>query len=254
MANLRSFYGNLYIAPVNDAGTLTGNWEFLGEAYPMSLQLSKEVTSFMGRTKATYNKQIGSKEKPSTATGSLRLNEYSAKHVAKALSALISTRAVSSSTLSAKAVTVGDYGEYVDIGTEDLSSVVVQDATDTTTYVLDTDYSLDAVLGLIAPIDGGSIAEDATLHISATGAANTDTRLTIGGAGTTQKYAIKGALVDEFEGTDVKLYLRKVLLTTNAEVILVSDEGAEKEALDFTLTPEIPTGQTDYGTLDGLPM
>lgn len=253
MARLMSFSGCIYLAEVNDDGTLAGNWEALGEAYPLSIKITDEIVKMRSRRCDTVGAIIATKSKPSDAGGSLTLHEYTVQNVAKALKGIITTRAVSSSSLTAQAVTLGDYGEYVDIGTEDLSSVVVQDVTDTTTYVLDTDYKLNAVLGLISPISGGAIAEDAVVHVTATGAANTDERLTIG-AGSSKKYAIKGNLLDDMNGDTVKVYLRKVLITAANEINFVSDESTEHEQLDFELAPEIPTGQTDYGYIDGLPI
>jgi hypothetical protein len=246
-----SFVGCIFMADVADDGALTSKWESPGEAYPLSLKLSEEVVKVMGRTCVTKGKVIGTKSKPADISGSLTLHEYKVKNVARALQAMVSARSVSSSTLTSEAVVLGKFGEFSDIGTEDLSSVVVKDATDTTTYVENTDYLLDSVLGLISPVSGGAIAEDATVHVSGDGAANSDNRLTIG-AGTSQKVAIKGHLLDEFSGDTMKIYLRKVLLTSSNETNLASEDGTEHEQLEFELVPEIPTGQTDYGTLDGL--
>jgi hypothetical protein len=47
-----------------------------------------------------------------------------------------------------------------------VSSVVVKDSTDTTTYVLNTDYQIDAESGAIRPLSTGNISADAVLHVS----------------------------------------------------------------------------------------
>lgn len=47
-----------------------------------------------------------------------------------------------------------------------LSAVVVQNQAGDTTYVLDTDYSLDAIEGVVTRLDGGAIAAGATLSIA----------------------------------------------------------------------------------------
>lgn len=249
----RSFSGCLYVAAVNDSGTVTGKWEHLGEAFPLSLKLTEEVIKVRGRTCTTNGNIIGTKTKPADAGGSLTLFDYIANNVARMVKGSVATRAVSSSSLSAEAVTLGKYDEYADIGAEDLTSVVVKDDSDTDTYVEDTDYTINSVLGLISPIRGGDIAEDEVVHITATVGANTDERITIG-AGSTAKVALKGSLTDDFTGDVCKVYLRMVTLTANNEVILLSDEATEREQLDFELTPEIPSGQTDYGYIDGLPL
>lgn len=48
----------------------------------------------------------------------------------------------------------------------DVNTVVVKDVTDTTTYVLDTDYRLNAAAGSIEVIAGAGITTDDVLHIS----------------------------------------------------------------------------------------
>ncbi len=253
MSDVMSFIGCIFLADVDAAGAITSKFKEAGEAYPLSLELTEEIVKIMGRTCTTNGKVIGTKTKPSDAGGSLVLHEYKADNVAGALHGVVTTLAVSSSTLTSQAVILGKFDEYTEIGTEDLSSVVVKDATDTTTYVLGTDYKIDTVLGLLSPLSGGAIAEDATVHVSAAGGGNTDQRISIG-AGATVKKAIKGHLIDEFSGKDIKVFLRMVTMVSTKEVVLASDDGTEHETIEFDLVPEVPAGQSDYGTLDGLPL
>lgn len=61
----------------------------------------------------------------------------------------------------------------------DVTGVVVENAAETVTYVLNTDYSLDAKNGMITPIAGGAIAiaaaaSDIVLHVAYTYAAYTN--------------------------------------------------------------------------------
>lgn len=250
----RSFHGCIYAASVNAAGTLTSKWTELGEAYPLSLLMTQEVVPVVGRTCVTNGLVIGSKTKPAESGGSLTLFDYTVENVARTLQGLVSTRAVSETSLSDSEIVLGKFNEWIDIGTEDLSSVVVKNSGGTVTHVLGTDYQLNTVLGLIKPVQGGAIAEDSTVLVSATGAANTDKRLTIGAGSGTAKIAIKGSLIDDFDAEVHKVYLRMVRLTPTNEVVLLSDPGTEREQLNFDLSPEIPTGQSDYGYIDGLPI
>lgn len=249
----RSFSGCLYSAEVNEDGTLAGKWGEWGEAYPLTLQLPEEIVKVLGRTCETDGKVIGTKSRPSDAGGSVTMFDYTASNVARALKGMVTTRAVSETTITAEAVTLGKFNEFSEIGTEDLGSVVVQDETDATTYTVGVDYKINETLGLIAPLSGGAIAEDATVHVSATGAANTDQRVTIG-AGSSKKLAIKGKMIDDYDGSVHKIFLRKVRVVSSSGATLVSDPGTEREQLDFELTPEIPTNQSDYGHIDGLPI
>lgn len=252
MANVKSFIGSIYLAEVNDVGIVTGPWNYAGEAYPLTVKLTDEIVKIRGRTTLTAGAVIGTKSKPGDASGGITLHEYTADNVAKALKALVTTRAVSASALTNEAVTLTGFNEYTAIGTEDLSGVVVKNDTGDTTYVVDVDYKINLVLGLITPLSTGDIGATDTLHISGTGGANTDERIIIG-AGSSAKYAIKGELRDEFTNKPSKLYLKKVLMVASKEVNFVSDEGTDHETLEFELTPEIPTGDSDYGYVDGLP-
>lgn len=253
MGKSRTFYGDIFLAKVNDGGALLSKYEFLGEAYPLTVKINKDVITILGRTTKTNGKVIDSKEKPADTGGSLNVLAYTAANVAKALDGLVTTRNVAETTLTAEPVTLGKFREYSEIGTEDLSSVVVKDVTDTTTYTSGVDYDLNAALGLISPVEGGAIAEDAVVHVSAVGAANTDQRITIG-AGSSGKYALKGNLIDDFSGEQGKFLLRKVRLVSKSEVVVYSDPDTPREGLQFDLIPELPTGQSDYGYFDGLPL
>ena len=59
----------------------------------------------------------------------------------------------------------GDEGTTAYVGLI-AGTVTVKDSTGETTYTEDTDYSLDRETGTITLVDGGSIAEDATLTVS----------------------------------------------------------------------------------------
>lgn len=60
---------------------------------------------------------------------------------------------------------VAHLGKGIKVDHWNVSSVVVTDSTATTTYVLDTDYKVDLVLGLIYPLSTGSISEDEDLLV-----------------------------------------------------------------------------------------
>lgn len=250
MAHLATFAGCIYVAPVADDGSLTGPWQELGEVAPLSIQLQDEdPITIMGRTCKTYGKTIASKPQPGSATGSLTMYEYTADNVARALKGMVTETDTAATTLSDKAVTLAGVGEFVEIGAEELSGVTVTGTGGA--LVEGTDYEINTALGLIAA--KSDTAANQAVTISAEAAEYKQPRVTIG-ANTNAKYAIRGLLINEFTGKQVKVHLRKVLFSSNAEIVLVSEEDTEREGMQMTLTPEIPTGQSDYGTIDGLPL
>jgi hypothetical protein len=251
MAHLATYVGCIYVAPVANDGTLTAPWEELGEAYPLSIQLTDaDPIAPKGRTCETEGKTIDTKTKTGDATGSLTLHEYTAKNVARALKGIVSINAVPESTLADVEIELKGIGQFIDIGKEDLSGVTVTTMADIA-LVEGIDFKINKVLGIIAPLT--EAVANTTIQVSGTSAADSGTVIRIG-AGISGKYAIKGHLINEFSRARVKLYLRKVLISSNAEINFVSEEDTEHETIEMTLTPEVPTGQSDYGTIDGLPL
>ena len=251
MAHLAKWAGCIYVAPVADDGALLEPWEELGEAAPLSIQLQdEEPTTRKGRTCKTYGKVIASKSNPGTATGSLTMFEYTAVNVARALKGMVRTADQTSTTLTDQDVELKEIGQYIDIGAEELSGVTVTDSGGSA-LVEGEDYEINTALGLIAAKTTSTA--NTTVKVSGTSAAYAEPRIVIG-ADAAAKYAIKGLLINEYTGKQSKVYLRKVLFSTNSEVVLLSEEDTEAESIALTLTPEIPSGRSDYGHIDGLPL
>ena len=251
MAHMATFAGCVYVAPVSDDGTLLGPWEFLGQVAPLSVQLQdEEPTPIKGRTCEDYGKVIASKPNPGTASGSLTMYEYTAANVARALKGIVTTTDVEASTITDQSLTFQDVLQFIDVGKEELSNVVVKDENDNV-LVAGEDYHINPHLGLIAPKKEDWANK--TVKVSASCAEYKKPRVVIGGGGNI-KYAMKGSHINEFNGERSKFYLRKVLFSSSAEIVTVSEDGTEREGMQMALTPEIPTGQSDYGHWDGLPL
>jgi hypothetical protein len=62
-------------------------------------------------------------------------------------------------------------GTYYDLGYINITTAVVMDETDTTTYVEGTDYILNKTAGMIGIIIGGGIADASVLHVTLSAAA-----------------------------------------------------------------------------------
>lgn len=256
MAHLATFAGCIYVARVDEDGNIidqNGNssdeWYFLGEVAPLSIQLpDDEPTTIKGRTCKTHGKIIASKSQPGNATGSLTLHEYTASNVARALRGMVTVTPASTSDIT-KTITLRNLDRYIDIGETHISGYVVKVGDDT--LVEGDDYDINPTLGLIAA--KSAAAKDKTVTITGQSASPSRTHIVIG-ATASQKYAVQGLLINEFTGDKVSVYLRKVLFSSNAEIVLVSEEATEHEAIQMNLTLEIPYGQTDYGVIDGLPL
>jgi len=74
-------------------------------------------------------------------------------------------------------VTVDNLGTAYPIGVKYVSDVIVKDDTDTTTYVENVDYLLDADKGTITALDTGSITAGDILHVTADNAKYDEIRI-----------------------------------------------------------------------------
>jgi len=253
MAKLRQWSGCIFFRHVDEDGAVTGDGGYteFGEVEPMTLSFPQEIIQKLGRTCVTNGLVVGTRAKAGDAGGTLKTVDYQPDNVAFALRATKSVRAISGSSLTAEALTMTALGVWYDVGTTKLSAISMQDVTDTTTYVLGTDYMVNAELGLFKAIDGGAITALDVVHITATGAADTSNAYALG-AGDSALLEIIGTLEDAFSGEKADVHLRMVRMVADGDYVVVSEEDTEQEELSFLLTPVVPTGQTDYGTVGGV--
>jgi len=132
-----------------------------------------------------------------------------------------------------------------------ISSVVVKDVTDVTTYVLDTDYSvINATTGEIKILSTGAIAASAVLHISYDYAVRNRTKVVPG-----KDFTITGTARIEIEVTNGLPLTWKI---NNAELKIEGDTAISPDTwseasivlnilVDKTVTPTEPMGALYIG-------
>jgi hypothetical protein len=121
-------------------------------------------------------------------------------------------------------------------GVQQVSNVVVKSADDVTTYVLTTDYTVDAALGRITIVDGGGIADGADLHITYDIAATSQKR--VSSSGTTVEGALR-FLADNPEGDDVDYYLPSVKLSPNGDFQIKSENDWTKMPMKVSVSADL---------------
>ena len=245
--------GTVYMRPVDSAGVPTGNFLPVGDAYPLSCQVQTDQVKVKSRRVETAGQIIASKNEITDTSGNLTLHEWNAANLAWALAGGYTARTASSGTVAAEAVTAGAVGEYVELAHPDVSSVVVKDVSDVTTYVEGTDYSVDAKLGMITILDGGSITAADVLHIDYSYAAEAGYRVEIG-TDAQIRVEIKAHLYNEFADKHLKIELDSVVLAASSEINFISEAGSEGEQLQFSMTLETVSGNTSPGRVDGIEM
>lgn len=246
--SVKSWSACVWLTPVDEAGNPTGPRKSPGEVNPLSITLNEDIITIEGNTCETRGKVIASRTSNTTVSGSMTFREWDADNLAAGLKGLVEVSTRTASTLSGKSVTLGKLDEWVEIGAQDLSAVVVTSAGGDE-LVEDVDYKINTPLGLIVPLKA-DVAET-TVTIDAESAA-AQGRIVHIGAGASKKYRIEWVGIDKFTDEEAKGVLYKVRVSANGEVNQASESGTENEPIQLTLTPELPTGGKSYGKVEGL--
>lgn len=251
--------GTVYMAPVDENGVKTGDFRQVGDAYPLSVQVQTEQIKKKSRMVERAGQVIAARSKIADdgITGSLTLHEWNAANLAWALSGTAVELTAAGDSVSEEAVTAPAAGEYVQLGgatpRRNVSNVVVTTSPSGTTYVADTDYKLDAKLGLITILAAGDITEEDSLLVSYDYAAESGYQVDVG-SHVTLRVAILANLYDEYRGSYYTLELDSVVLNASQEINFISEEDSTGELLQFGMTLETLSGNSSPGRVDGIPM
>jgi hypothetical protein len=177
----KNFAGNLRIAQVNKDGVVIG--PFIGILNTVKCELQTPAPENIDQNSKNISTigQLKSRAqipKPTTLAVSIddlddqrvmafALNGISqafaqaAKHVKTQAGGAVVDEAVSATTL----------GTPIQLANFAVSSVVVKNSAGSTTYVVNTDYTVDAINGTVTPLTGGTITASQALKVSYTAAA-----------------------------------------------------------------------------------
>ena len=249
--------GTVYMAPVNSSGVKTGDFTKVGDAYPLSVQVSTKQFERKSRMVERAGQIIASKTEIDTINGSLTLHEWNAKNLAWAVSGSAAAMTGTGASVTDEAVTAPAAGEYVQLGgttpRRNISAVTVTTSPAGTTYDVTDDYELDTTLGLLTITSTGDISEDDALLVSYTYAAESDQRVSIG-TSVQIRVAILAHLYDEYRQEHYIMELDSAVLASSSEINFISDEDSDGEPLQFSMVLETLSGQTSPGRIDGVPL
>ena len=117
-------------------------------------------------------------------------------------------------------------GAIVDLGYYNASVIVIQDVTDTTTYIEGTDYEFDAKAGYVSitpTADGGSITTGDVLHIAVTAPAMADMNT----SATMKVSSLNGRFVvitSSQTGNNFKYLFKNCAVTQDGDFMVKGDE------------------------------
>lgn len=161
--------GRVFIDRLTDAGVATG-LKIAGACTKFEINTESELKEQTSKGRDDYGQVLASVTLPGKSNISLTLNQLDAENLAMAFLGSQSPNDQAAGTVASGTpeAVIAHVGYYSDLEFEMVSTVVVKDDSDSTTYVAGTDYEVDARLGLIKTLAGGSISEGDTLHVSYT--------------------------------------------------------------------------------------
>lgn len=243
--------GRLYFDPFDGAGNLTGERE-IGDCPGFTISVESKKLDH-------YSSTSGVQENDATVTlsidrkGEITVNNISDENLQLFVIGALATVTQSSGSVTDEARTVMKDRHYQlgvstgnPTGVRGVSSVVVTDNAGTTTYVLGTDYELDATLGRIYIKPTGTITDGQTIKIDYTRAANS--RKQISAASLTETRGALRFVADNPRGANRDLFMPSASLSPTGDAPFI---GADKW-MEFKLavSAEKPaTGSALY--LDG---
>ncbi|MFO7582115.1 hypothetical protein [Guyparkeria sp.] len=216
--------GDIFIDVLDDTMNPTGYLPPVNATRFVVAAKGAETKERQSRMRDSYGTVLDSVSKPNPHETAVDFDDLSGAILAMAFSGTTSTLAEGGVTAQAVEVTA-KLGNWVEIGYRNVTTLVVKDATDTTTYVAGTDYELNARLGLVRAIPGGAISDAAVLHLTVTSGDVTGER--VSGALRSQinvKMKLDGKNLAT--GEDITVIVPRATLNADNEVDFLSEDYA----------------------------
>lgn len=218
--------GKVYFDRLTSAGVSTGE-RFLGNCDSLEITPANEVKEKRSSCEAAAGllKRIVTQ---TTLDFSIQMNEVNKENLAAFLLGDNSTQVVAATPVVAEAHTAPALGTYFQCGSatapaRNIGSVAVKKAP-STVYVLNTDYTVDAVNGRIYVVPTGTIVPGDAITVDYTPVAHTYATVRAGVTPT-----IEGALryiTDNAVGPNADMYAWKVAITPDGALALLGDDFA----------------------------
>jgi len=216
--NLRLGRGEVYFDRFTTAGVSTGE-RFLGNVTALALSTSDEVTDKYSSVEAS-SPLLKSVKIRRTVEVTLTMDEFKFENIALALSGTVGSASQTSGTAVTKQFVGTKQGRTYSLDAFNVSNVVVKVAA--ATKVLNTDYRVDLNWGLIYIIEGGTIADAATVDVTFDKPSITAYKKMVGGDADIEgklRYVSANAA-----GYNDMLVIPKVKITPEGETGFISDE------------------------------
>jgi len=243
--------GKLYIEPFVD-GVLNGKRTYFG--ITENVNLTTEVSYLEHKnTETSVTKTDKKLQKSVGATLSFATAEISIPMLARAYGGKITQKVQTAQVATAVTLASVSIGAFYEIGFYKITTLVVKDSTDATTYVEGTDYSVDAGSGIIEILEGTTIVDGSALNLTVTADAYTGS-LMAGLKGD----ALEARLVfisDPLAGKRFKYTFKKVSINASGDFGLKGEDFAILNFEGSALADDTVTDATlsDYFDMEEIP-
>lgn len=228
--------GDVQLALLTAAGAFEG-FDDAVNCTKFELNVESEVKKVKSRMRDTDGQTLASATRITDSKVAMVFNGVSPSLFASVFLGDAVALTGTSGTVTAEAVTAlaGKWTPVANLGSG-ISAVIVKDATDVTTYVAATDYSVDLSTGMIKVLAGGAIADKAVLHIDYAYAAESGYKI----VGTTRplvKVMIKFSGKNVYNGDPASVDVFEANLRPSSAVDFMSEDTQELEFEGDLITP-----------------
>lgn len=156
--------GDLYFDRYSDTGASTG-YVSVGNATVFSIKENAELKERISKQRDTFGQALDAVYIKQPAEITVTIDEASRENLAMALLGTGSVVAAGSPVAVTNEPITAAHDRAVKLANENVSTVVVTNTAGTTTYVVGTDYTVNARLGLVTALSTGAITDAQALHV-----------------------------------------------------------------------------------------
>jgi len=228
---------DLYFQIEDDAGNF-GEIFDAGNVTDFSISPQAEELEIIDTGNANYGQAADTMIDAQPTTFSFNVNRFNLDNWAVAFGGTYAARTAAEKPVAAANYTAPPLGGMIKLVGLDVKSIVIQDETDTDTYVEDIDYKVvDAALGIIQILAGGGIAEGDVLHIAYSTSAESGFLLS-GGTKTSRFLRMWGRGINRFNNKRCLINIGRGSVKSGGAFSFV---GTDAAAMQFDGVANVPT-------------
>lgn len=207
----------------------------------LSMKLNSKQSDVISKGRDTYGQTLATVIIPQPSDLTISFGKVSPKALALGLQGTASTYSQSSGTATDEVV-AANKGGYVALAFRNVAAAgfVVKNSAGSTTYVKDTDYTVDYVTGQLFILTTSAITDAQSLKVSYTYNAVTADKI-VGGTDASVRGLIHLKGKNMFDGTQAEIKIWDAVLTSDSAVDWLSDKPVEIKLKGRMITP---TGKT----------